>query len=777
MAVYWLDPYIDANIGGIHGTLDTTTRDGTYSYPFGLRDFIGSGNTTSTLTGGNKQSLLANGDELRIKGLANWTDFCIDLGSNWYYDGNYLRDNVGTENSDITSYLSSHPISYGSTGYHWPFMYDPNDTDPFTQPGPYSSNGYNRKPCIIGVYYRYSTSQWAPSYSTQYGDAGTRYTILRSKAYNTSNTTKMYMISPEYMIPTDTSSQQNYYVFSWSGSNYFTITDGWTSETVRDGVNIINIVGGYPIVGYYNHAVNFCGQTTSTSASYEDEHSAFLNTPNTHWVNLHFTTTSYPYSASQNILYGCRNGYTGSRYIIKPGSFTNSPYSNYGININVATNFYSSSGGFNTTGSNSVDFTYVQNLSMNSYYSQYHHTVIRNLSVSVNGYINAYNYYRFFTFGSIFMYDGASSSANWRLIFASNNSLNAGSWIKMLANSHYLHGGGNYANNNIFAGNTTGYLGPYVDSIGQGYDSGTGLPPLSSTYGSEAIGALTQDRDGAVIYNYTNESAGILSAYPNLTTYVSLPNILTIVTSNANAIKTNIDTSNPNWWGQQGIQISDFENAVNDASNHLVVTLGNLITGNKSITELTGVPILTGTLNSYTSPYRSQDITFSSSSKDNKTVHMMLPYNDDGGLSFAPIVYNDITGNLIIQSNYRNNDIFSKTIPVPIASDYVSGSSLRGIFKFKFETVSGTGINSNSSSIIWHYKNQSGNLVSISSVNLYTSNTTETTVTNSFGSTNVAYDSFSPNHMLAEIRFYNYTGGDSADCGRLIITDLYTETY
>jgi len=375
------------------------------------------------------------------------------------------------------------------------------------------------------------------------------------------------------------------------------------------------------------------------------------------------------------------------------------------------------------------------------------------------------------------MYDGASSSANWRLTFASNNSPLSGSWIKMLANSHYLHGGGNYAKDNIFNGNSLAYLGPYVDSIGQGYDSGTGLPPLSSTYGSEGFGALTQDRDGAVIYNYTNESAGILSAYPNLTTYVSKPNILTTVVANADGIKTNIDITNPNWWGQQGIQISDFENAANDASNHLVVTLGNLITGDKSIAELTGVPILTGTLNSYNTALRSQDITFSSSSKDNKTVHLMVPYSDDGGLSFAPIVYNDITGNLVIQSNYRNNDIFSKTIPVPIASDYVSGSSLRGIVKYKFETVSGTGINSNSTFIRWYYKNQSGNLAAQQSGSFTTSNTTETTVTSSFSSTNVAYDSFSPNHMLAEIRFYNYTGNDSADCGRLIITDLYTETY
>ena len=125
----------------------------------------------------------------------------------------------------------------------------------------------------------------------------------------------------------------------------------------------------------------------------------------------------------------------------------------------------------------------------------------------------------------------------------------------------------------------------------------------------------------------------------------------------------------------------------------------------------------------------------------------------------------------------RNDDIFIKTIPVPIASDYVSGSSLRGVVKYKFETVSGTGINSNSTFIQWNYKHQNGNLATNSGSTFSTSNTTETTINANWGSSFVAYDSFSPNHVLAEIRFYNYTGNDSADCGRLIITDLYTETY
>ena len=40
MAVYWCDPYIDAPIGSIHGTTDTTTRSGTYSAPWTLRDLF-----------------------------------------------------------------------------------------------------------------------------------------------------------------------------------------------------------------------------------------------------------------------------------------------------------------------------------------------------------------------------------------------------------------------------------------------------------------------------------------------------------------------------------------------------------------------------------------------------------------------------------------------------------------------------------------------------------------------------------------------------------------
>ena len=64
MAIKWIDPYIDSPNGGIHGTVDGTTQDGTYAYPFPLSTSSSAGSATKTGLG------LSNGDEVRIKGLA-----------------------------------------------------------------------------------------------------------------------------------------------------------------------------------------------------------------------------------------------------------------------------------------------------------------------------------------------------------------------------------------------------------------------------------------------------------------------------------------------------------------------------------------------------------------------------------------------------------------------------------------------------------------------------------------------------------------------------------
>lgn len=59
MAIYWVDPYLNTENGGVHGTVNGTTRNGTYEYPWTLNDTAGSAISTIVLPG----------DEVRLKGL------------------------------------------------------------------------------------------------------------------------------------------------------------------------------------------------------------------------------------------------------------------------------------------------------------------------------------------------------------------------------------------------------------------------------------------------------------------------------------------------------------------------------------------------------------------------------------------------------------------------------------------------------------------------------------------------------------------------------------
>ena len=45
MAVYWLDPFLEATTQG-NGTTDTSTKDGSYAAPFSLNDFWSNSNVS-----------------------------------------------------------------------------------------------------------------------------------------------------------------------------------------------------------------------------------------------------------------------------------------------------------------------------------------------------------------------------------------------------------------------------------------------------------------------------------------------------------------------------------------------------------------------------------------------------------------------------------------------------------------------------------------------------------------------------------------------------------
>ena len=70
MATYWIAPYLNTTNHG-NGTTDTSTEDGSYAAPFSWSNsqlFSENTNSPTAITTLNSTTL-ANGDEIRIKGL------------------------------------------------------------------------------------------------------------------------------------------------------------------------------------------------------------------------------------------------------------------------------------------------------------------------------------------------------------------------------------------------------------------------------------------------------------------------------------------------------------------------------------------------------------------------------------------------------------------------------------------------------------------------------------------------------------------------------------
>lgn len=242
MAIYWVDPYINSAAGGIHGTTDTTTRNGTYASPWNLVDIT----TAAKLTG------LASGDEVRFKGLAESTFFPTQ-----------------ETYSSVTGTGASTTYYYLQTG---------------------NNSKLIRVKDIKGVVYYNAIS---PSYNYLRTILGT--TTWQNASPLMDTTYGYYPMSETYVI---TSGPGANVVQFPSLAVPITITSGWTSETVRDGVTII-----YPKASTaYGTSVYF---GNSTAASYK-----FIN-----WdcpemiIGFGYSTYVYLYGNSMNFKSLCHGNY------------------------------------------------------------------------------------------------------------------------------------------------------------------------------------------------------------------------------------------------------------------------------------------------------------------------------------------------------------------------------------------------------------------------------------------------------------------------------------
>ena len=247
MTVYWCDPYVNAIVGGIHGTTETTTRTGTYAAPFSWADV---NNASSANFPG---VTLVDQDEIRIKGLANVSAFLIDIGSDWYCSNYYtlLKNTTGTVLS------SEKTAKSGQNGYA--FIIDPAVTERYMV----ANSAGAIPPYIFTAAAPDADGQRLYTYSSG-GQAGFWNAVLIGLYPITNKNMQVYLIDPDYYVSVE---NQTGYTYPFCKDLIdLKVTDGWTSETVRNGVCILALeatnMGGTERRYYFNSSTNARGYGT-----------------------------------------------------------------------------------------------------------------------------------------------------------------------------------------------------------------------------------------------------------------------------------------------------------------------------------------------------------------------------------------------------------------------------------------------------------------------------------------------------------------------------------
>lgn len=283
MATYWIDPFLEANIQGIHGTLNTTTRNGTYEYPFSILDFVQTNSTQQTSVNG---VTFTSGDQIRIKGQA-LTDYFFNIGSpdKWQKVTGFSSSDMYLDNTytaGLNSYrasINNTPTSNNGSGVY--VYYDPD--------GLHGSNDF----FVNHTYYNFKNENsntvyhYTSDYNGMYG-----WMLAKGAANNlttglSSQQDKVGWVSVDYFI--------NIFSYNFGGrslsssSHYWfnlpqgiKITDGWISSTSRGGVTILPII----YESFSTATSLYFGTTFNTS-----QNTLVFDLPNTHF--LHFSDDYY----------------------------------------------------------------------------------------------------------------------------------------------------------------------------------------------------------------------------------------------------------------------------------------------------------------------------------------------------------------------------------------------------------------------------------------------------------------------------------------------------
>jgi len=214
VTVYWLDPFLEATTQG-NGTTDTTTKNGTYAAPFSLSQFW---STTSTTFGTVNGVTLADGDELRMKGLPFSTLFeskgNVHCPSN--QSANYVSLQPVTGNSSFDATISATKSSTFALQSSDISAYLTNHSHPFFMAARYNSTS--------SALYVCSANFLVAIVAIQLG-------------HNSSSDTgiELFRLKDTYANLQDFAGNYNY---AFAMANKVKISAGWTSTTEQAGYSI-----------------------------------------------------------------------------------------------------------------------------------------------------------------------------------------------------------------------------------------------------------------------------------------------------------------------------------------------------------------------------------------------------------------------------------------------------------------------------------------------------------------------------------------------------------
>ena len=396
MTVYWCDPYIDANVGGIHGTTETTTRTGTYAAPFSFYDV--NNNYANNFPG----VTLADEDEIRIKGLANVSAFLVDIGNDWYCNS-YYRLNKDTT---ATAFTTEYTAKNNQAGYA--FMIDPTVSERYMV-----ANSASVIPPFIFTGGYGSSGTQITCYSSG-GQAGFFQGVLQHLYPSSNRNMQVHLIDPDYYVSVENTTGTTH-PFCKTDVD-LKVTDGWTSETVRNGVCVLALeatnMGDTTRNFRFNSNVNNRGYGT------------WFDCLNTYYAAID-TNSSNCYARPYFYTNSAGGTYAGSAYTQKHGGFvkTDGGYPNYFYEAN----YHNGAGGSNDSDACNNLEVGITSCYYGAYvYAQYGNGIeyrINNLFARANGagYYNTYNYSDYLQngdanrrmdlkLGSLYSYSGTSGS-------------------------------------------------------------------------------------------------------------------------------------------------------------------------------------------------------------------------------------------------------------------------------------------------------------------------------------------------------------------------------